>query len=260
MDDIFLKTVGQRIFDIRKSKKLTQKEFGELLGDIDRSLISKWEQGKNLPNRERLEIIASIGNMNVDELLNGDSSNDDYFFEIPNLPITEAESDVLDMMRDREQYDREQADKQALLDAIQYLSKANHLINGLYNDFDDDNMMLFTYMYTYTSNMLGQIKETLKSSKHTNKEVSRIIENNELNSESAERVMKQIEEWQSVDVAKNIIKGKLTKLNEDNKLTEELESLNVNDATNINELIRLLNGLNIANNGLIDTIEGNIDY
>ena len=62
-------SVGKRIFHIRQSRKMTQKEFGILLGGVDRSLISKWEQGENLPNRERIELIAEQGNTTFESLM-----------------------------------------------------------------------------------------------------------------------------------------------------------------------------------------------
>ncbi|HJA90183.1 MAG TPA: helix-turn-helix transcriptional regulator [Candidatus Jeotgalibaca merdavium] len=82
LGDIDLKQVGKRIFDIRKSLNQTQAEFGAFLGDVDRSLISKWEQGKNLPNRERIEEIAKLAGISTDELLYG--SLKDFHYKIFN--------------------------------------------------------------------------------------------------------------------------------------------------------------------------------
>lgn len=66
------KAVGNRIQSIRKRKGLTMKEFGKLVGDAAQSLVSRWEKGDNLPNNERLKIIAALGSATVNELLYGD--------------------------------------------------------------------------------------------------------------------------------------------------------------------------------------------
>lgn len=67
---------GQRIFNIRKKRNLTQKDFGKIIGDVERSLISRWEKGKTLPTRERLEKIAEIGETSVEYLLTGKEIRD----------------------------------------------------------------------------------------------------------------------------------------------------------------------------------------
>jgi transcriptional regulator with XRE-family HTH domain len=52
----------------RKQKGLTQIELAEIL-DVDRSTISKWENGENLPKVNKLVKISSILGVPVDELL-----------------------------------------------------------------------------------------------------------------------------------------------------------------------------------------------
>jgi len=59
-------------------------EFGKLFNPIaNKSLVSKWENGKSLPNNERLKKITEIGNISMEYLLEGiiDIKN------IPDLPI-----------------------------------------------------------------------------------------------------------------------------------------------------------------------------
>lgn len=47
-------------------------KFGELIDDrVQSGTVSNWETGKNLPNNERLKIIASLGDISIDELLYG---------------------------------------------------------------------------------------------------------------------------------------------------------------------------------------------
>lgn len=70
--DIDKVSVGQRIQSIRKQKGLTLEEFGVFFDKADKSLVSKWEKGKALPNNNRLKLIAQFGGITVDELLYGD--------------------------------------------------------------------------------------------------------------------------------------------------------------------------------------------
>lgn len=97
------KLVGKRIQAIRLEKGLTLEQFGELIGASKssisewesgkhlppaKSIISRWEKGVMLPNSSRLERIAKLGNITVNELLYGDNENDieeleQRLFEIP---------------------------------------------------------------------------------------------------------------------------------------------------------------------------------
>lgn len=84
-NNINLKEVGRRIKAIRQDRGFSQQEFGEKLTNANKSLVSRWENGKNLPNNERLKSIAEIGDMTVEELLYGDTdkikSLDDVLYE-----------------------------------------------------------------------------------------------------------------------------------------------------------------------------------
>jgi len=63
--------IGERIRLIRKKLGLTQKEFGERIGVIDR-LVSKWEKGLNEPTSKSLKAIAQEFNVNLHWLLTGE--------------------------------------------------------------------------------------------------------------------------------------------------------------------------------------------
>lgn len=85
------KTIGLRIKQIRTQRNESQTEFGKNIGNVDRALISKWELGKNKPNKERLERIADLGNVSVEWLLNGVDSHD-----ISNIELYDFLSDKLE--------------------------------------------------------------------------------------------------------------------------------------------------------------------
>lgn len=63
--------IGLFISELRKEKNLTQKDLGDLL-DITDNSVSKWERGINAPDISQLKRIASIFNITVGELLNGE--------------------------------------------------------------------------------------------------------------------------------------------------------------------------------------------
>jgi len=64
------KLVGERIKNVRQEKGMTLEEFGKMFG-ASKSNVRSWEIGKNLPNPERLKIIAKIADSSVDTLLYG---------------------------------------------------------------------------------------------------------------------------------------------------------------------------------------------
>lgn len=67
---------GKRIRELRKSKKLTQEQFAELIG-MEPSNISKMESGLHFPQPEKLEKLAKILDVNVSELFNFEHFNNE---------------------------------------------------------------------------------------------------------------------------------------------------------------------------------------
>ena len=63
---------ARKIKDLRIKNNLTQKEFAEKLG-ITYQAVSKWENGKNMPDIVLLKEISTIFNIDIDELLTGKS-------------------------------------------------------------------------------------------------------------------------------------------------------------------------------------------
>ncbi len=61
------KLLGERIKEIRKSKKLTQEQLAERIG-IEIPSLSNIENGKNYPNSETIEKIANGLEMEIFEL------------------------------------------------------------------------------------------------------------------------------------------------------------------------------------------------
>lgn len=63
---------------------MTGEQFGKLVDNADKALISKWEKGLNIPNKKRCQIIASFAGITVDELLFG-NQNDLYKYSTEEL-------------------------------------------------------------------------------------------------------------------------------------------------------------------------------
>ena len=71
--------MNSRLKKLRKSLKLTQKEFAEML-DLFRTTISSYESGSKIPSDKTLRLIIKTFNVNENWLLNntGDMFNEDH--------------------------------------------------------------------------------------------------------------------------------------------------------------------------------------
>ncbi len=91
--------IGRFIAERRKLKNLTQMQLAEKLGLTDRA-ISKWENGKGMPDSSlMLDLCAELG-ISVNELLCGE------VIEMTNYN-EKAEKQLLEMAKEKEQRDRE---------------------------------------------------------------------------------------------------------------------------------------------------------
>ena len=71
--------IGKFICTVRKKKNLTQKQLAEKLSITDRA-ISKWENGKSMPDLSLLKPLCNILDITINELLSGEyisKKNDD---------------------------------------------------------------------------------------------------------------------------------------------------------------------------------------
>ena len=64
-----MKTIGNKIKELRRSKGMSQKDIADKLG-VTSQAVSKWENGKNLPDMMMLSSIADILQVSCDELHN----------------------------------------------------------------------------------------------------------------------------------------------------------------------------------------------
>ena len=63
----FKMIIGEKIWEIRKNEKLTQKQFGNLLGTNQQAIV-RWEKGKSLPNIKTLKKIEELNGSPVTEI------------------------------------------------------------------------------------------------------------------------------------------------------------------------------------------------
>lgn len=62
--------IGEFIKKLRKDNNLTQKELADKYG-VTYQAVSKWENGKNIPDIQIIKEMSKDFNLNVEELLNG---------------------------------------------------------------------------------------------------------------------------------------------------------------------------------------------
>ena len=90
--------VGKFIAECRKNNNLTQKQLAEKLNITDRA-ISKWENGRSLPDSSIMLELCDILKINVNDLLNGEVVLVDNYKE-------KSEKLILEMAKQKEEADR----------------------------------------------------------------------------------------------------------------------------------------------------------
>lgn len=68
--------IGKFIAQMRKEKGMTQEELAEIMGVTDKS-VSRWENGKTLPDISLLVELSEVLNISLGELLKGKRLNRD---------------------------------------------------------------------------------------------------------------------------------------------------------------------------------------
>lgn len=63
-------SLGQRLLDLRKSKRLSQEEVAEKL-NVTRQTISKWETDQSVPDFDKIVPLCELYEISTDELLTG---------------------------------------------------------------------------------------------------------------------------------------------------------------------------------------------
>ena len=79
--------IGKFIKKLRKDNNLTQDELAKKLG-VTYQAVSKWENGKSIPDIAVLKTISELFNVNIDELLEGSVKNKKKLNKKIFIPIT----------------------------------------------------------------------------------------------------------------------------------------------------------------------------
>lgn len=75
--------IGKFIAELRKEQNMTQEEFAEKLGVTNKS-VSRWENGKTLPDLSMITILAKEFHVDISEILNGRKMSTDELIELRN--------------------------------------------------------------------------------------------------------------------------------------------------------------------------------
>lgn len=68
-------TLGQRLYELRRAKGLSQEQTAEILG-VTRQTVSKWESDQTTPDFDKILPLCELYNISTDELLKGESKQD----------------------------------------------------------------------------------------------------------------------------------------------------------------------------------------
>lgn len=91
--------IGKFISDSRKKIGLTQMQLAEKLNITDRA-ISKWENGKSMPDSSIMLELCDVLKISVNDLLNGEIVTMDNYKE-------KSEQNLLEMVKQKEHSDRQ---------------------------------------------------------------------------------------------------------------------------------------------------------
>ena len=90
--------IGKFIAECRKKNKLTQMQLAEKLNITDRA-VSKWENGKSMPDSSIMLDLCNVLKISVNDLLSGEIVTMDNYNE-------KSEDNLLEMVRQKEEADK----------------------------------------------------------------------------------------------------------------------------------------------------------
>ena len=110
--------IGKFISECRKKQKLTQMQLAEKLNITDRA-VSKWENGKSMPDSSIMLDLCNELEISVNELLSGEVINMENY-------NVKAEENLLEMRKQKEDADRQLLRLEVV---IGYISSITFLVN-----------------------------------------------------------------------------------------------------------------------------------
>lgn len=192
-ENIDKKAVGLRIKSIRQEKGMTLEEFGKLFG-AGKGLVSRWENGLSIPNAERLKSIAKIGDITVNQLLNGEYAQSRYNWEY----VHNFLSKIRDTIDEQAFLNTKKAIDSAFfvrLDLNDIIHLYNYNVNkSNHNQAKDLNGV--KEFYEFQANILEEYISTLE---HTNQNMDMIMDL-EIEANFNRRYIDKIERYQKTGV------------------------------------------------------------
>lgn len=96
--------IGERIKELRKSKKMSQSELGKFIG-VSQTTVTAWENGRAEPSSSYVTKLATFFNVSTDYLLGrdpreddlktADLADDDTIFTFEGKPIPEQDLEYM---------------------------------------------------------------------------------------------------------------------------------------------------------------------
>ncbi len=102
--------IGKFIATRRKKENMTQVQLAEKLGITDRA-VSKWENGRSLPDSSVMLELCAVLKITVNELLSGEKVTMEQYNK-------ELEKNLLDVIREKEQADRQLLSMEVVIGAV----------------------------------------------------------------------------------------------------------------------------------------------
>ena len=101
--------LGEKIFELRKRKNLSQEEVAEIL-NVTRQTISKWETNQSTPDFDKIIPLCELFEISADELLKGEKNSkeineDDSINSSKEFDWNEAKKHLFTRGKDDEDYE-----------------------------------------------------------------------------------------------------------------------------------------------------------
>ena len=133
--------IGKFIAELRKEKNITQEQLAEKLGVTSKS-ISRWENGRTMPDYTLLKDLCNDLDININELLSGEKIKENDY-------VNKSEENLIKL---RKQIDK----RKKLLTIISYIFMAiiiiafilNIVLNRILLDDRHWNIIRYTFLYS----------------------------------------------------------------------------------------------------------------
>ena len=133
--------IGKFIAELRKEKNITQEQLAEKLGVTSKS-ISRWENGRTMPDYTLLKDLCNELDININELLSGEKIKENDY-------VNKSEENLIKL---RKQIDK----RKKLLTIISYIFMAiiiiafilNIVLNRIFLDDRHWNIIRYTFLYS----------------------------------------------------------------------------------------------------------------